>query len=152
MKRPLIIFLATGAYAGYSPLVPGTVGSLWGLGLYYFISTLRPNEGALVLIAGTALSILVASEARRILGGKDPSPIVCDEIMGFGVAAYLLPFSLFNAILVFILFRFFDILKPFPAGHIDRRLEGGAGIVLDDIVAGIYANVATQVLIRLVQG
>jgi phosphatidylglycerophosphatase A len=70
----------------------------------------------------------VASEARRILGGKDPSPIVCDEIMGFGVAAYLLPFSLFNAIL------------------------GGAGIVLDDIVAGIYANVATQVLIRLVQG
>lgn len=152
MKKPFIIFLATGAYAGYSPLVPGTVGSLWGLAIYYFTFTLRPLEGALFLIIGIALSISVAGEARPILGGKDPSPIVCDEIIGFCVAAFALPFSLFNAILVFILFRFFDILKPFPAGLIDRRLGGGAGIVLDDVAAGIYANVAAQVITRLVSG
>jgi phosphatidylglycerophosphatase A len=150
MKRPLIIFLATGTYGGYSPVAPGTVGTLWGVVVYFFISTLKPPEGALILAAGMALSIYLASEARRILGGKDPAPIVCDEIIGFCVAAFLLPFTLFNLILVFIIFRFFDILKPFPAGLIDRRLEGGTGIVLDDVVAGIYTNVTAQIIIRFV--
>jgi phosphatidylglycerophosphatase A len=83
-------------------------------------------------------------------GDKDPAPIVCDEVIGFAFAAYLLPFTPANIILIFILFRFFDILKPYPAGLIDSRLEGGAGIVLDDVVAGVYANAAAHIILRFV--
>jgi phosphatidylglycerophosphatase A len=150
MKKPLIIFLATGAYVGYSPAVPGTVGTLWGVAIYFLISNLKLPGQALVLGVGIALSILLAREARRILGGWDPAPIVCDEIIGFCVASFHLPFTLFNVILVFILFRIFDILKPFPGGFIDRHLKGGTGIVLDDVTAGLYANVTAQVIIRFV--
>jgi phosphatidylglycerophosphatase A len=152
MKKPLIIFLATGAYVGYSPMAPGTVGTLWGVAINFLISNLKLPGRALVLGVGIALSIFLAGEARRIIGGRDPAPIVCDEIIGFCVAAFLLPFTLFNLILVFILFRFFDILKPFPGGFIDRNLKGGTGIVLDDVVAGLYANVTAHVIIRFVSG
>jgi phosphatidylglycerophosphatase A len=152
MKRPLIILFATGIYVGYSPVAPGTMGTLWGVAGYFLISMLSPPGGALVLAAGIALSIFLAAEASRILGGNDPAPIVCDEIIGFCVASFLLPFTLFNVILVFILFRFFDILKPFPAGLIDRVLKGGTGVVLDDVVAGIYTNVAAQTIIWFISG
>lgn len=81
------------------------------------------------------------------MGGKDPSSVVCDEISGILVSIFLIPFSAFNAILVFILFRFFDILKPYPIRLMERKIKGGPGIVLDDIMAGVYANISAHLVL-----
>lgn len=149
MRKSLIIFLSTGAYAGCSPVVPGTVGTLWGVVIAYFTAGLTPYAQAAVIAGICVASIFVASEGVKVFNIKDPPGIVCDEICGFLVSMFLIPLTIFNAILVFLLFRFFDILKPYPVNLIDRRLEGGAGVVLDDVAAGIYANAAARVVIWL---
>lgn len=141
------MFFATGAYTGYSPIASGTVGSLWGVPVAYLLSLLSPVAAAAIILPGIVISIAVASEASRLLGKPDPGEIVCDEIIGYCVAAWLIPFTLYNVIIIFILFRFFDILKPFPLRLIERRIPGGSGIVLDDVGAGIYANIAARLLI-----
>ncbi len=147
MNRPIITFLATGAYTGYSPVMPGTVGTLWGVLIAYLISGAGPRIQALFIIAVFAASIYLAGEASRVFGKKDPSEITCDEVSGVLLAFFLIPFTAFNAILVFLLFRFFDILKPYPVGLIDSRVGGGLGVVLDDIAAGIYANISAQIVL-----
>jgi phosphatidylglycerophosphatase A len=138
-KDKIIIFLATGAYSGYTPFAPGTAGTLVAIPLFPLMVFIGPLWGALLLITATAGAIYVSSEAAAIMGEKDPSAIVADEIVGFAFAVYLLPLTVVNLILAFIFFRIFDILKPFPADWADEKLGGGRGIVLDDIVAGIYA-------------
>ena len=147
MKKACVLFLATGAYSGHSPFAPGTVGSLWGLPLAALLWWLPPAAGAALLAFGLLGAIVIASEGAKILGKKDPGTIVCDEIIGFGFAVYLVPPAGASLILAFILFRFFDILKPPPVSWIER-IPGGTGIVLDDIAAGIYANIATQLIVR----
>ncbi|MBI5599301.1 MAG: phosphatidylglycerophosphatase A [Deltaproteobacteria bacterium] len=150
LRKTLILFFATGAFSGYSPVAPGTIGTVWGVLISFLISTLSPSPGAAgaaAWVTGAALAaVYFANEAQKILGGNDPKGIVCDEAAGFMAAMFLIPFTALNAILVFILFRIFDILKPFPAGFIDRRCGGGIGIVLDDMAAGIYANIAARVI------
>jgi phosphatidylglycerophosphatase A len=86
------------------------------------------------------LAVWISHEAESLLGVKDPGAIVVDEIAGMAVACWGLPFSLPSAIVLFGLFRLFDIFKPFPVGWLDRRLTGGLGIVADDVAAGILAN------------
>ncbi len=144
------VFVATGAYAGYSPFAPGTVGTLWGVALAWAVSGLSPLAWGGVVALAVVAAVALAGEARRHLGGKDPSMIVCDEAAGFAVASFMVPFTATNAILVFILFRIFDILKPPPVRTIERALEGGPGIVLDDVAAGVLANVAAQLITRFV--
>ncbi len=147
MKKPIITFLATGAYTGYSPVVSGTVGTLWGVLLASLISGAGPRIQALFILAIFVASIYLAGEASRVFGEKDSSRITCDEISGVLFAFFLIPFTAFNAILVFLLFRFFDIVKPYPAGMIDSKVEGGLGVVLDDTAAGIYANISAQIVL-----
>lgn len=129
--------IATGAYVGYVPLVPGTLGSLLGLLLLW---PLQPGIAqvlvTLVIIGG---AIVVADRAARILGGHDPSAIVIDEIAGIAVATLLLPPHVQERAIAFVLFRLFDVIKPFPARRVER-LPGGPGIVGDDVIAGLYAN------------
>ncbi|GMR05358.1 MAG: phosphatidylglycerophosphatase A [Thermodesulfobacteriota bacterium] len=148
MKKKIVKFFATGAYAGYSPVMPGTVGTLWGVFIAGFVSARSPVEQAMAIIAISAASVYIASEESRNTGFKDHRSIVCDEVAGFLVSFFLVPFTLFNIILVFILFRFFDIVKPYPAGIIDRKTGGGLGIVLDDIIAGVYAGVIAHAVLR----
>ena len=148
-KDKVIIFLATGAYSGYSPFAPGTAGTLVAIPLFPLMAALGPLWGALLLIAGTGAAIYVSSEAARIMGEKDPSAIVVDEIAGFAFAVYLLPLTAANLILAFIFFRIFDILKPFPADWADKNLGGGLGIVADDVAAGIYACLVVHGVLRL---
>lgn len=147
MKKHIVKFFATGAYAGYSPVMPGTAGTLWGVFITWLLSASPPYEQVLAIISVSAASVCFASEESKNTGQKDPKSIVCDEVAGFMVAFFLVPFTLFNLILVFILFRFFDIVKPYPIGEIDRKTEGGLGIVLDDIVAGIYACVIAHAVL-----
>lgn len=144
LKKDLVKFFATGAWAGCSPVAPGTVGTLWGVAIAWLAWPGGAYVQAPVVAAVFLASVYLAGRAAGDLGDADPSSVVCDEITGVLVAFFLLPFTPFNAIMVFILFRIFDILKPWPVSTADRRIKGGFGIVADDVVAGVYANICAR--------
>ncbi|MBI5048751.1 MAG: phosphatidylglycerophosphatase A [Deltaproteobacteria bacterium] len=150
LPSKIAIFLATGMYIGYSPVAPGTLGSLLGVIICFFLSTAGPLIYGIVLFAGLTVAIWTASVAEEHLGKKDPGQIVCDEIVGYMIAMFLVPFTLFNVIIVFLLFRFFDILKPFPIRAIDEKMDKGFGIVFDDVLAGIYSNITFSFIMRMI--
>jgi phosphatidylglycerophosphatase A len=140
-SHTLVVAIATGGYVGTVSPVPGTLGSLLGLVLLWPLGV--GVARALATIALIGAGIVIAGRAARIMGAQDPPPIIIDEVAGIAVATMLLPSQLLAHIVAFVLFRLFDITKPFPARHAER-LSGGLGIVGDDLVAGIYANVAVQ--------
>jgi phosphatidylglycerophosphatase A len=145
----IVIFLATGCYAGKLPVAPGTFGSLAALPLCWLLAQLgRPAAlGATVLVIAAA--VWVAGAAERLLQRKDPGSIVIDEIAGMLVTFSGLPFTAFSAAAGFVLFRILDIAKPFPIGWVEKRLSGGVGIVMDDLVAGVIANLGCRLLLAL---
>ena len=143
------VFVATGFYVGNIPLAPGTFGSLLGLPLCYFLSGIPMPAAILAGFLFIVLAVWISDLATRVLKRKDPGCIVIDEIAGLVVALIGVPFNLASVIIGFVLFRFFDILKPYPIRTIDRRLSGGVGIVADDVVAGLFANIATRIIILL---
>ncbi len=100
----------------------------------------------------TLFAIRVAGEAEKLLNTKDPGCIVIDEIAGMMVTFLGLPFDMVTALAGFLLFRVFDILKPFPIRLLERRLPGGLGVVMDDVAAGVCANVVLRILIFLMYG
>lgn len=136
-----ILFGATGLGAGKLPLAPGTFGSLVGLFLAWCVSGWHAALAGLFILGLCGLAVWVSHEAERLLQTRDPALIVIDEIAGMLVACWGLSLSIGAAAVLFILFRLFDILKPFPVGWLDRRLTGGLGIVADDVAAGVLANV-----------
>ena len=140
-------FLVTAGYLGLSPVAPGTCGTLLALAIYLLGMQTPRGEliNAICLVLFFALSVAMCPWAEAYYAKKDPSPFVIDEVAGFFAAVALLgPHNVpMKAAAAFCAFRFFDIVKPFPA----RRLEAlprGWGIVLDDIVAGLYANLAVR--------
>jgi len=146
--RHVITFLATGAYVGYLPIAPGTFGSLLAIPLLYGLARVRPAP--LVLAAGlvlfAALAMLICQRAGMEYADPDSGTIVLDEVCGMLVAgAWIVPTALSLA-LAFLLFRAFDVWKPFPARYLDRHLRNGVGVVGDDLVAGLYANLLVRVL------
>ncbi len=146
--RHVITFLATGAYVGYLPIAPGTFGSLLAIPLLCGLARARPAP--LVLTAGlvlfSALAMGICQRAGAELADPDSGTIVLDEVCGMLVAgAWIVPTTLSLA-LVFLLFRVFDVLKPFPARYLDRHVRNGIGVVGDDLVAGLYANLLVRVL------
>jgi phosphatidylglycerophosphatase A len=146
--RHAITFLATGAYVGYLPLAPGTFGSLLALPLLYVIARVRPAPAALLggLVLFCALAMIVCDRAGAAYGDADTGKIVLDEICGMLVAgAWIVPTTASLA-LAFAFFRLFDVLKPFPARYLDRRVRNGIGVVADDLVAGVYANLLVRAL------
>jgi len=150
--RAFVIVLATVGGAGYAPVAPGTVGSLVALPLVPWIAGVRdasPLLGAAVVIMIALVAVWVAGQAEVVFGGKDHSRIVIDEVAGMATAALFAPASWMAAGLVFLTFRFFDVVKPYPAGWIDRRGRGGFGVVGDDLVAGVYAGIATRLILEV---
>lgn len=139
--------MASGAFLGYSPVAPGTVGSLLGIMLYIPLSFLPVYYYVPFLLLASLLSFRIADNAERHFGKKDCQVIVIDEVVGVFFTMLLIPPTLINLAAGFLIFRVFDILKPFPARWIDRNVKGGIGVVLDDIVAGIYSNIALWILI-----
>lgn len=146
----IVLLLATGTYLGNSRFAPGTLGTLWGVPLAYAISRAGAGAGGAVLAIAIILSVIVSSRASIIIGKKDPGSVVADEIVGYAVAIFTLPFTPVTVILAFILFRFFDILKPFPVSYLDKHIGGGLGIVLDDLAAGVMAAIVLNIIIRFV--
>lgn len=151
--RLLIVFLATGAGSGYSPFAPGTAGSVVGLVLTYFLCAAAWMRAPAVFVIGFAVvfaaSCWIAGQAELIFAEHDSSKIVLDEVLGMIATMYLHPMRWEYLLAGFLLFRIMDIIKPFPASLIDRRMPGGPGVMLDDLFAGIYANILLYAL-RLV--
>jgi phosphatidylglycerophosphatase A len=145
MKR-FVLLLATGFGVGYSPIAPGTLGTLVALPIYYFLSEIPFPLYEITLVGFFFLSVWISENAERFFGQKDDQRIVIDEIMGFLIAMLWVPKTVPFIIIGFFLFRFFDILKPFPIRRLEKRLKGGYGVVLDDVVAGVYANIILHVI------
>jgi phosphatidylglycerophosphatase A len=148
--RQVIIFLATGAYTGYSPVAPGTAGSVVGLIIGYFLCApmwqREPMMFPAILAAAYVPACLIAGRAEQIFGEHDSSKIVLDEVLGMIATMYLNPLGWPWLVAGFVLFRIFDIIKPFPASLIDRKMPGGPGVMLDDLFSGIYANIVLRIL------
>lgn len=140
----VILFVATGAYSGYSPIAPGTVGTLVGIGIYLIIYNPNPLIYTTMLLLLFFLAVLISDKAEKILLESDSRHIVIDEIFGFLVTMAFIPNRLVYIILGFFFFRVFDILKIFPVNFFDKKVKNGYGIVLDDLFAGIYANLLLQ--------
>ncbi len=142
------LFLATGFGSGLSPVAPGTVGTLVSLLLFGIIQdTTWP---LLVLcIAGFLVGIWLCERSSEKLGAHDHGGIVWDEFIGMWITLLWVPLSLTTVAIAFVLFRLFDILKPWPIGYLDKRVQGGLGIMIDDVIAGIFANICLQLILRL---
>lgn len=149
LKQKSIIFLATGGLIGFSPVAPGTFGSLAALPLCWLLSLMRGDAALIFVLVLVVLSTWIAHAAEKIEAQKDPKQVVVDEICGMAVTLFGLPFSPVFVIGGFALFRIFDILKPFPIRWVDKKIPGGPGIVLDDILAGMFANVMLRLGIFL---
>lgn len=147
VKNRMIKILATGFGAGLSPIAPGTVGTLVGVLICLLFMPFPRSLWFLFVLVFLALSIYIAGEAEKIYLKKDDQRIVIDEIIGLQIAMLPVAINILNLCIAFILFRFFDILKPFPIGNL-QGLPGGWGVVADDVAAGIYAAVF-MVLLKL---
>ena len=141
-------FIATGAYSGFSPFAPGTAGTLAAIPLYLLLSYLSSPFYLIVILVLLPISFWSSGRAEKIFNKKDSGFIVIDEIIGFIITLFLVPFGWTYIIAGFLLFRFFDITKIYPASAMEK-MGGGVGVVMDDVVAGIYANITLQILIVL---
>jgi len=148
-QRRSIILLATVCYVGKIPFAPGTFGSIPGLFIWFFLSKIDPLIALFVIFFLILSSIPIAGQAEIILNKKDPGEIVIDETAGLVVALFGLPMNVLSAIGGFFIFRVLDIFKPFPIRFIEKKLPGGAGIVMDDVVAGICCNLLLRTIYRL---
>lgn len=136
--RTLAKGIATAGGAGYSPVAPGTCGTLVAVPLAYFTSTLSLGTFWAAWLVLLAVAIWAAGAADRAWGTHDSGRIVIDEVVGYLVTVSVLPRDDWRVLLAgFVAFRFFDIVKPPPVRWLDRNLPGGAGVVLDDVAAGI---------------
>ena len=143
-NRTFFLLLGTGFGSGYCPLAPGTAGTVVGVCFFWCFSKFSPLLYLLTLTSFIFLSAWIAEGAEKFFKQNDAQTIVIDEIAGFLVTMLWIPFTVINLGIGFLIFRILDILKPYPAGWIDRNLAGGWGIVLDDVAAGIYANLILQ--------
>ena len=150
LLRDPVHFLAFGFGSGLSPRAPGTAGSLVGLVIAWWLVALpfgaRVGAVAIVIAAGTWL----CGESARRLGRHDDQRIVLDEIAGVLLTSMAVAEkSLFAFALLFVLFRIFDIAKPWPIRDVDHRLHGGLGIILDDLIAAVFAAICVVIVREL---
>jgi phosphatidylglycerophosphatase A len=142
----LVEGLATGFWIGHLPRAPGTFGTLLAVPVVALLQLLHPLNYIFALIVILLLSIAVCEVHEMLTGRHDCQRVVIDEVVGYIIAMTWLPATWQSFAAAFVLFRFFDILKPFPIRQIDQRVRGGLGTVLDDVAAGLIANVVLQVV------
>ncbi|HKG45584.1 MAG TPA: phosphatidylglycerophosphatase A [Pyrinomonadaceae bacterium] len=142
---------------GYLPLMPGTFGSLLAVGIFLLLARNLAGSSlvavvVVLILTSTVAGIWAGTRTEQLSGRKDPGKVVVDEVAGQFIA--LFPLTLFThwstgaVIVSLILFRFFDIVKPYPANRL-QELKGGAGVMLDDLVAGVYAAVVVSIILRV---
>jgi len=143
--RFVALALATSAGVGYVPFAPGTFGSLVGLLLWWFVPASLPVQLTLIVVIFVVGS-WSGSVAERHFASTDPGPVVIDEVLGMLVTLFMNPVGWTGAILGFLLFRLSDIVKPYPANKLEE-LHGGVGVMADDFMAAIYANLALRAIL-----
>lgn len=142
----LAVFIATAGYSGYVPFAPGTVGSAVGLIVYLLVWWAQSPVVELALILGLfGAGVWAGTTAERYFGGVDPGPIVLDEVVGMLITLAFIPVGLSGALAGFVLFRIFDVIKPFPANRLEA-LHGGLGVMADDAMAAVYANISLRLV------
>lgn len=136
-------------YLGHSPFMPGTMGSLGGLIIYFLV---KNNDilYAFSILFLFMLGMIFVGEAEKVYKRKDARMIVIDEACGMLLALFFVPTSVFSVILGFFLFRILDVLKPPPARRLEK-LTGAAGVMFDDILAALYTNLILQIIFRIIQ-
>ena len=133
------LLLAYGFGFGLAPKAPGTFGTLVGIPLVVLIMHLPSLWAVAILSLLFAVGVPICRRGSEHLETDDPGAVVWDEIVGYGVAVVAIPFSLWAMVIAFMLFRMFDILKPWPIKWADSKVHGGLGIMLDDLLAGLLA-------------
>jgi phosphatidylglycerophosphatase A len=148
LRETAVVLLATGIYIGHIPFAPGTFGSILGLALCFVLAGLKLPLAIGCTVLFIAMAVWIANDAEKLFKEKDPGCIVIDEMAGMAVTFVGLPFNWTTALIGFIIFRILDILKPFPIRTLDKRVSGGVGIVIDDVVAGIFANLLLRLILN----
>lgn len=147
LLRHPIHFLSLGFGSGLSPYAPGTMGTLVAIPLYLLIANLSLTFYLGIIIAGFVLGVYFCHSTSEALDVHDHPGIVWDEVIGFWITMIAVPVLNWQWLATgFVLFRFFDIVKPWPVKLADKRLQGGFGIMFDDVLAGIYALICMQLL------
>ena len=139
-------FLALGFGSGLSPKAPGTFGTIAAIPLFLLLSQLPVSQYMAVLSVMALFGIHICGYTAKAVGVDDHPAIVWDEIVGFMITMILVPVSVTTIVVGFALFRFFDIVKPWPISAVDKKIHSGFGIMLDDIIAGIMAFTVMQLI------
>jgi len=146
-KNDIVVFLATGFFTGFLPTMPGTWGTFAGIPLVIISHRLTSIMQPVVAVVFVTFAAYIAGRAEILFKDRDARPIVIDEMVGFLITLLWLPLNFLTLCLGFFLFRLFDIVKPPPISIVEKRLHGGWGIVLDDVLAGVFANVTLRLLL-----
>ena len=142
--------LAVGFGAGLAPKSPGTFGSLAAIPICMVLLYIDPIISALFIVLSFFIGVKACSEAEKAMGVHDHGGIVIDEFVGMFISVMCYPANYWYAFLAFVLFRIFDILKPFPVSLADKKVAGGFGIMIDDVLAGIYAFICGSVILSFI--
>ena len=145
LKRP-VCFLGLGFGSGLAPKAPGTFGTLAAIPIYWLIKDLPLAIYLAITLVAFIAGIWICQQSADWLGKDDPSAVVWDEIVGYLITMIAAPSGWQWLLLGFVLFRFFDILKPWPISWADKSLHGGMGIMVDDVIAGLFAWAAIQII------
>ena len=145
-SRSIKLF-ASGLYTGYAPAASGTLGSAIAVAFYFIPGFESPLILGFVLLLVFGLGIKASSIMEKRYG-HDPAEVTIDEVVGMWITLFFLPKSILVVLAAFFVFRFFDIIKPFPARAFDA-MHGGFGIMMDDVVSGIYANITMQIVLLI---
>jgi phosphatidylglycerophosphatase A len=141
------LFISTCGYLGYVPVAPGTFGSAAGLAVFAAVRwSGSPALELAVIVLLFTVGVWSASAAEKHFGGVDPAPVILDEVVGMLITLAFIPVTVTGAIVGFLLFRLFDVVKPWPANRLEG-LHGGLGVMADDAMAGVYGNVAMRLLV-----
>lgn len=143
LKNPVHL-LSLGLGSGLAPKAPGTFGSLAALPFWFLLQYLSPANYIIVVLLAFAAGVYLCGETAKALGVHDHGGIVWDEFVGVWIALFLVPPNIFWVVLGFGLFRLFDIWKPWPIRVLDAKVHGGFGIMIDDVLAGVYAFLILQ--------
>jgi len=149
-KNPIHL-ISCGFGTGASPYAPGTVGTVLGVAIYLPMSYLPLPEYLLVTLAAFLLGVYVCGVTGKALGEHDHSGIVWDEVVGYMITMTAIPFDWLWMLVGFIVFRIFDVIKPWPIRVIDKKIKGGFGVMFDDVLAGIFAWVVMFFLVLYMQ-
>ncbi len=146
VHNPLHVIVSTFFGIGYLPFIPGTYGSIAGVFLFFLMRDVRVY--AVITAVVVAAGFLTGGRAEKFFNKKDPSRVVIDEVAGMLLTLACVPPRAMLVIIAFFLFRLLDTIKPYPADRL-QQLRGSAGIMVDDIVAAVYANIVLQAVMRL---